>query len=126
MENRSKGEKMKKMIHSTIRTYRQEGTKATMRKIKAHLFGQNQVVVNSPSKINMDELPQMPQFSDLAKADYIHHPYVKPEKLSKDKLNIAWVSPPVGPGGGGHTTISRFVKYLQSQGHPYYFLYISQ
>ncbi len=65
----------------------------------------------------MEELPQMPQFSDLASADYIHHPYIKPEKLSKDKLNIAWVSPPVGPGGGGHTTISRFVKYLQSQGH---------
>ena len=32
-------------------------------------------------------------------------------------MNIAWLTQPVGPGGGGHTTISRFVKYLQEQGH---------
>mgnify|MGYP003589432701 CR=1 FL=1 len=108
MENRSKGEKMKKMIHSTIRTYRQEGTKATMRKIKAHLFGQNQVVVNSPSKINMDELPQMPQFSDLAKADYIHHPYIKPEKLSKDKLFKKYVYNQFLPVVSDPITISGF------------------
>ncbi|SUN08058.1 group 1 glycosyl transferase [Streptococcus acidominimus] len=65
----------------------------------------------------MSSIPIMPQFEDLMKADYIHHPYVRPAKLDKKLLNIAWVTPPVGPGGGGHTTISRFVNHLQSQGH---------
>lgn len=103
-----------------IRTYKNEGLRAVSRKVYHQLTstGQNvQAGGGIPSKIDMNNLPQMPQFVDLATADYINYPYIKPEKLDKEFLNIAWVSPPVGPGGGGHTTISRFVKYLQSQGH---------
>ncbi len=103
---------MKRIINS----YKNEGARATIRKIKSRLLHPSQEG-NQIVKVDMNSLPQMPQFIDLAKADYINHPYIRPAKLTKEKLNIAWVSPPVGPGGGGHTTISRFVKYLQRQGH---------
>lgn len=105
------------LISKAVRSYQQEGTTATIRKIKAYLSTNSQETQQIIHKINMNQLPQMPQFEDLSKADYLNNPYEKPTKLSKNKLNIAWVSPPVGPSGGGHTTISRFVKYLQKQGH---------
>lgn len=105
------------LITKAIHSYQHEGTTATIRKIKAYFSNNSQKTQQVIHKINMDQLPQMPQFEDLSKADYLNNPYEKPAKLSKSKLNIAWVSPPVGPGGGGHTTISRFVKYLQKQGH---------
>lgn len=108
------------ILGKILRTYRNEGLRALGRKAHQYLTSSGNPVNSSVagfSKIDMNTLPQMPQFSDLAKADYINHPYEKPEKLIKDSLNIAWVSPPVGPGGGGHTTIARFVKYLQAQGH---------
>ncbi|MGT2716314.1 rhamnosyltransferase WsaF family glycosyltransferase [Streptococcus respiraculi] len=105
------------MLNKLMNSYHNEGARATLRKICHKLKNGGQVVGTTPSKMNMSEIPVMPQFEDLMRADYIHRPYVKPEKLDKKRLNIAWVTPPVGPGGGGHTTISRFVRYLQSQGH---------
>ncbi|GGE27938.1 rhamnosyltransferase WsaF family glycosyltransferase [Streptococcus himalayensis] len=104
-------------MNKLISTYKNEGTRATLRKISHKLKSIKYPSGEMSPKIDMSAIPVMPQLEDLIKADYIHQPYVKPEKLDKDRLNIAWVTPPVGPGGGGHTTISRFVKYLQSQGH---------
>lgn len=106
------------MLDKIIRSYRQEGWRATARKVKQKLTGASPLATQTiPAKIDMNKLPQMPGIREIAGADYINNPYIKPAKLAKDNLNIAWVSPPVGPGGGGHTTISRFVKYLQSKGH---------
>lgn len=107
------------MIFKKIsRTYQQEGLRAIVRKGKFHLkkrlLGTGYL---ANPKYNLSKLPAMPQFEDILKADYLNHPYQAPQKLSKENLNIAWVTPPVGPGGGGHTTIARFVKYLQKQGH---------
>lgn len=34
-----------------------------------------------------------------------------------DQLHVAWVVPPFGIGGGGHTTIFRMVKALEAAGH---------
>ena len=104
-------------MNRIIQSYKKEGIRATLRKLKEHLFLTHRIIPGVPVKIDLNSLPIMPQIEDIAKADYINHPYQKPEKLEKSKLRIAWVTPPVGPGGGGHTTISRFVKYLQSQGH---------
>ena len=98
-----------------VTTYRKEGVRAVVRKIKQRLQGQHS---QSPTaNIDMGNLPQMPQLKDVAAADYLNNPYKRPQKLDKKCLRIAWVSPPVGPGGGGHTTIARFVNYLQAQGH---------
>lgn len=103
------------MIDKIIRSYKDEGGRATLRKIRHRLQGVSQQ--QETGKIDLNRMPIMPQLEDITKADYINKPYQKPSKISKEKLNIAWVSPPVGKGGGGHTTISRFVKYLQSKGH---------
>ncbi|MBF0818572.1 glycosyltransferase family 4 protein [Streptococcus acidominimus] len=105
------------MIKKIVRSYQQEGMRATLRKIKER-FSSRQLQ-NSPQAVPVDllNLPAMPQFDDIVKADYFNLPYIKPNKIKKEKLNIAWVTQPIGPGGGGHTTISRFVNYLQEQGH---------
>lgn len=34
-----------------------------------------------------------------------------------DRLHVAWVVPPFGVGGGGHTTIFRMVRALEAAGH---------
>ncbi len=34
-----------------------------------------------------------------------------------ERLHVAWVVPPFGVGGGGHTTIFRMVKALEAAGH---------
>ncbi|MDV5977355.1 UNVERIFIED_CONTAM: glycosyltransferase family 1 protein [Streptococcus canis] len=103
------------MIGKIIRSYKDEGRRATLRKIWEHLQGGRNP--QPAGKIDLNRIPIMPQLEDIAKADYLNHPYQRPAKLDKNHLNIAWVSPPVGKGGGGHTTISRFVKHLQSKGH---------
>lgn len=108
------------MLDKVIRTYKQEGLRAVSRKILYRLTkkgGPAEVVAQAHHQIDMSHLPLMPQLKDIEQVDYIGNPYRKPVKVAKEKLHIAWVTPPVGPGGGGHTTISRFVSYLLSQGH---------
>lgn len=108
---------MMNSLRKTVRNFRQEGLESTLRKVHYNLFKRNQDALASVAKIDIMNLPAMPQFEDILKADYLGKPYQKPEKIEKEDLNIAWVTSPVGPGGGGHTTIARFVNYLQSQGH---------
>lgn len=108
---------MIKIIKKIAVTYKDEGVHSVARKIyqRAATFGGR--VNLSPKKINVSKIPGMPQLEDIRDADYINNPYIKPAKINKKTLDIAWVSPPVGKGGGGHTTISRFIKYLQSKGY---------
>lgn len=113
---------MKQTIaYKAWRTINQEGVHALLRKGKLYLKQRQLQPVGEQHapvpKIDLNKLPVMPQLEDIAKANYLANPYRAPQKLQKDVLDIAWVSPPVGPGGGGHTTISRFVSYLQKQGH---------
>ncbi|KGR73087.1 rhamnosyltransferase WsaF family glycosyltransferase [Streptococcus phocae subsp. salmonis] len=103
------------MINKIIKSYKDEGGRATLRKIRQRLHARG--YSQEAQKMDLNRIPIMPKLEDIARADYINQPYQKPKKLSKTFLNIAWVSPPVGKGGGGHTTISRFVKHLQSKGH---------
>lgn len=106
-----------KIIKKAITTYKEEGLHSTTRKIYQRIMTAGGKVRLSPQKIDLGKIPVMPQLNDIRDADYINNPYIRPAKINKKKLNIAWVSPPVGKGGGGHTTISRFIKYLQSKGH---------
>lgn len=108
---------MKTIVKKIIWTYRHEGLYSLVRKSKYYLKQQHNLLAEEPAKIDLNNLPVMPQLGDIAQADYLNRPYQRPAKLAKSSLDIAWVSPPVGPGGGGHTTIARFVKYLQEQGH---------
>ncbi len=39
------------------------------------------------------------------------------KRNKKQNLTFNWLSPHVGKGGGGHTTIFRFMRYLNSKGH---------
>lgn len=105
------------MINKVIETYQDEGSRAVIRKIYERFVTAGGRMRLSPTKINLGKIPVMPQLEDIEGADYINNPYIKPAKINKEKLNIAWVSPPVGKGGGGHTTISRFIRHLQNQGH---------
>ncbi|MGT2667196.1 rhamnosyltransferase WsaF family glycosyltransferase [Streptococcus rifensis] len=105
------------MIMKAIKTLQQEGGHALIRKVKTYIKQDQQIQKSNFVKIELDKLPVMPQLEDIVKADYLNYPYKKPSKLNKKKLDIAWVSPPIGVGGGGHTTIARFVRYLQEQGH---------
>ncbi|MGF0111380.1 glycosyltransferase family 1 protein [Streptococcus sp. SGI.013] len=108
---------MKNLIKKVIWTYQHEGVHAIFRKTRVYFNKTKEETSQKISKIDLGNLPVMPQLEDIAKADYLKFPYHKPAKVKKSTLDIAWVSPPVGPGGGGHTTISRFIKYLQKQGH---------
>lgn len=113
------------MLKKVIRNYQQEGIRSTLRKISYNLTHRPQTV-EVPSKIDVIHLPAMPQFEDIVHADYLNEQYQKPKKVQKEKLNIAWVTQPIGPGGGGHTTIARFVKFLQEQGHRVrFYLYLN-
>lgn len=105
------------LLGKIVFTYRQEGLHALIRKTKTYFQSKKQATISVPAKINLDKLPVMPQTKDIAKVDYLNSPYQKPAKLNKKRLDIAWVIPPIGPGGGGHTTITRFAKYLFSKGH---------
>lgn len=113
------------MLKKIIRNYKQEGIRSTLRKVSYNLTHLGHGAV-PPAKVDLLKIPAMPQFDDIVKADYVNHPYQKPAPINKAKLNIAWVTQPIGPGGGGHTTISRFVKYLQEQGHRVrFYLYLN-
>lgn len=80
------------MIGKIIRSYQDEGGRATLRKIRQRLQGGGHP--QSAGKIDLNRIPIMPQLEDIAQADYINHPYQRPAKLDKKQLNIAWVSPP--------------------------------
>lgn len=59
----------------------------------------------------------MVSVNDVLKADFIDHPYKKPDAVAKEKLSIAWVLSPISIGSGGQNTIARFAKSLQKRGH---------
>jgi hypothetical protein len=95
------------MFRKFFRSIAVNGVKETVRII-------NNKMSSAP---NIDEPNLIVKTSDVLKADYIRHPYVAPPKIRTDKLDIAFIVPPFGIGGGGHTTITRVAKYLQSRGH---------
>jgi glycosyltransferase involved in cell wall biosynthesis len=71
-----------------------------------------------PKYLRFKYKPGTPLISDVLKADPVAHRYSPPSPRPKGKkLDIAWVIPPVGEGGGGHTTISRVARKLQQDGH---------
>lgn len=60
----------------------------------------------------------MVSVDDVVRADYINHPYDKPEqKPLKKHMKIGWVLSAVSAGSGGQNTIVRFAKHLQEAGH---------
>ena len=55
---------------------------------------------------------------DVVAADLSRPPLVSaPRVAAGEPITINWVMGPAGPGSGGHTTISRILKYLQAQGY---------
>lgn len=102
------------IIDKVIYTYQKEGFRTLLKKVAKKITGTP--TGDHSEKIDLTNLPLMPSLNDISGIDY-QIPQVKPPKLNKKHLNIVWVIPPVGPGGGGHTTITRFARYLQKQGH---------
>ncbi|GAB2465066.1 glycosyltransferase family 4 protein [Xylanimonas ulmi] len=79
--------------------------------------GRAQVAAEAPrALVDMDRLPQMPRICDITAIAELPA-YTPPAKVAKTALRITWLSPPIGPGGGGHINIVRFAKHLQSKGH---------
>ena len=98
-------------------TYREEGPRGVARRLRdktaeiafPHL---------GPKYVRFKYKPGTPLIADVLKADPDQQTTIPalPRDVDK-KLTIAWVIPPVGPGGGGHTTISRVAKQLIADGH---------
>lgn len=61
----------------------------------------------------------MAKAEDIMSADYIERPYVTPPKVKSkgEKLKIGWILSPISHGSGGQNTITRFIRFLESQGH---------
>ena len=98
-------------------TYREEGPRGVARRVRdktaevafPHL---------GPKYPRFMYKPGTPRVADVLAADpETHVPDVPLARAGFKPLTIAWVIPPVGPGGGGHTTISRVARQLQSAGH---------
>lgn len=54
--------------------------------------------------------------SDLLQAN-LQQPLPAWKGTSKERLTLNWLMPPPGKGSGGHTTLFRFIKYLEDAGH---------
>jgi len=98
-------------------TYREEGPRGVARRLRdksAEIFYPHL----GPKYMRFKYKPGTPLIADVLKADPDAQT-LTPAAARKpgQKLNIAWVIPPVGPGGGGHTTISRVAKQLIADGH---------
>ena len=70
-------------------------------------------------KMNMTKqnIDVMADINDIVKADFYNHPYIKPNAIHKEILDIAWVLSPLSAGSGGQSTIVRFARFLASKGH---------
>ena len=97
-------------------TFREEGARGVARRIRdkiAEIFFPHL----GPKYPRFQYKPGTPRIVDVLAADP-EHPRVAARPRTPGKpLTIAWVIPPVGPGGGGHTTISRVARQLQNDGH---------
>lgn len=55
---------------------------------------------------------------DVIAADWANAPATRISKPKPgQRLHVNWVIPPIGPGGGGHQNILRFVRFLEASGH---------
>jgi len=104
-------------LEKLIGTYHEEGPRGVARRLRdktaeiafPHL---------GPKYVRFKYKPGNPLIADVLKADPDNQRITPAEPRAIDKkLTIAWVIPPVGPGGGGHTTISRVARRLQADGH---------
>lgn len=68
-------------------------------------------------KLTKKTIDVMVDIDDVVNADFYNHPYTKPQAITKDVLDIAWVLSPLSPGSGGQSTITRFARFLAKQGH---------
>lgn len=58
------------------------------------------------------------EFADVGEVDRLGiEPLRASERAASEPLHVAWVVPPFGVGGGGHTTIFRMVRALEEAGH---------
>ena len=111
--NIAKSAKLEKLVG----TYHEEGPRGVARRLRdkslelafPHL---------GPKFIRFKYKPGTPLITDVLLADpELAAPVVAEPRSPGQPLTIAWVIPPVGPGGGGHTTISRVAKQLIADGH---------
>lgn len=96
-------------VYKFIEYTKRNGLRQSLHKTQQYL-AKKANVVKQPLDIMVD-------INDVMKADFINHPYRKPNKLSKAKLKVGWVLSPLSAGSGGQNTITRFARHLQKQGH---------
>ncbi|QAY71688.1 glycosyltransferase family 1 protein [Xylanimonas protaetiae] len=113
---------VRRLSRASVRTVRQEGVGSLVRKATMLVRGRvGDTAVAAVSLVShrheLGKLPLMPQLADVLTVD-LDKPAATPSLREPGaRLSIVWVTPPVGARGGGHTTISRFAKYFQAQGH---------
>jgi glycosyltransferase involved in cell wall biosynthesis len=61
--------------------------------------------------------PSSLKFAEAAEVEVSGVVPLSTEPSSGGQLHIAWVVPPFGVGGGGHTTIFRMIQALEQSGH---------
>lgn len=103
------------MIRKVYRFYtytKNEGLSSALLRTKGYFARKSTAIIKQPINV-------MAKIEDVMEADYINRPYkVPPKKKVKDgKLKIAWVMSAISRGSGGQTTVCRFARFLQAQGH---------
>jgi glycosyltransferase involved in cell wall biosynthesis len=101
---------MKEKVYKFVTYAKKRGLKGAVAKSAKYFLKKTQAAVPRPLDIMVD-------IADVKAADFITNPYTKPAKIKKSTLKIGWILSPISAGSGGQNTITRFARYLKSQGH---------
>ena len=104
-------ETIKRKLRQGKRVFKDEGVLGFS--ILALQFLQKNVRGNSSGKHRIGMVVRQ---SDLLKSN-LEKPLTKWSGTTKKRLTLNWLMPPPGRGSGGHTTLFRFIKYLEDAGH---------
>jgi len=103
--------KLPRKAKSGVRVLRHEGPINFGIKVLQKAQKKSPVHTNHKNKIAVKV-----KHSDLVKVD-LGKKRTKWTGTNKKALTINWVMPPPGRGSGGHTTIFRFMRYIEQAGH---------
>lgn len=98
-----------KKVYKLYKYTKEEGVAKTAERV-ARYAAKRFIKVKHPIDV-------MVGIDDVVAADYIHHPYIAPNKVAKKVLKIGWVLSPLSRGAGGQNTITRFARHLKNSGH---------
>lgn len=88
--------------------------KKKIREIINNVLGIFKLEIRNIENVRYIKILDIPNFNWDYQKNYFNQ---NSSKAVGEKLTFNWLIPHIGPGGGGHTVIFRFIKYLNEQGH---------